>query len=72
MALDRRQNFVYAQYLVNLFVDFNQILYMHDIDKMYIWMIEQYFSGMSNSYGPWLMLKFNLCAISCEPNDGLW
>ena len=29
MALDQRQNFVYAQYLVNQFVDFSQILYMH-------------------------------------------
>ena len=29
MALDRRQNFVYAQYLVNSFVDFYQILYMY-------------------------------------------
>ena len=28
-ALDWHQNFVYAQYLVNWFVDFNQILYMH-------------------------------------------
>ena len=29
MALDRRQDFVYAQYLVNYFVDFDQIFYMH-------------------------------------------
>ena len=29
MVLDRRQNFVYAQYLVNQFVDFDQILYKH-------------------------------------------
>ena len=29
MALDRRQNFVYAQYLVNKFVDFDQIFYMY-------------------------------------------
>ena len=29
LALDGRQNFVYVQYLVNLFVDFDQILYMH-------------------------------------------
>ena len=28
IALDRHQNFVYAQYLVNLFVDFDQILYI--------------------------------------------
>ena len=29
MDLDRCQNFVCAQYLVNSFVDFDQILYMH-------------------------------------------
>ena len=29
MALDRCQNFVYAQYLVNKLMDFDQILYMH-------------------------------------------
>ena len=29
MTLDRRQNFVYAQYLVNQFVNFAQILHMH-------------------------------------------
>ena len=24
------------------------------------------------SYGPWLMLKFSLCLISCGPIDGCW
>ena len=35
MALDRLQNFVYAQYLVNYYLDLDQILYMlwywHDV-----------------------------------------
>ena len=59
MALDWRQNFVYAQYLVNWFVDFDQILYMHcywqdvDLDD---WTI--YFVHFQQRYGPWLMLKF--------------
>ena len=73
MALDRRQNFVYAQYLVNLFVDFDQILYMHwywqdvDLDD---WII--FFVYFQQSYGSWLMLKFRLYSISCGPIDGLW
>ena len=48
MALDQLQNFVWAQYLLNLFVDFDQILYMIDIDKMWIWMSEQYFLFIFN------------------------
>ena len=24
------------------------------------------------SYGPWLMLKFYFCSISCRPIDGFW
>ena len=73
MALDRHQNFVYAQYLVNWFVDFNQILCMHwywqdvDLDD---WTI--FFIHFQQSYGPWLMLKLRLCSISCGPIDGLW
>ena len=56
-ALDRRQNFVYAQYLVNKFLDFDQILYMHwywqdvDLDDLTI-----FFVHFQQSYGPWLML----------------
>ena len=66
MALGRRQNFVYAQYFVNYFVDFNQILYMHwywqdvDLDDLTI-----FFVHFQHSYGPWLMSKFRLC--SCGP-----
>ena len=41
-----------------------------DIDKMWIRMIEQYFSFIFNSYGPWLTLKFRLCSISCGLIDG--
>ena len=73
MAHDRRQNFVYAQYLVNSFVDFDQILYMHwywqdvDLDD---WTI--FFIHFQQSYGPWLKLKFRLCSISCGPIDGFW
>ena len=34
MVLDWHHNFVYAQYLVNQFVDFDQICIFIDIDKM--------------------------------------
>ena len=63
MALDQRQNFVYAQYLVNWFVDFDQILHMHwywqdeDLDD---WTI--FFVHFQQSYGPWLLSKFCLYA----------
>ena len=73
MALDRRQNCVYAQYLVNWFVDFDQILYVHcywqalDLDD---WTI--FFIHFQQSYGPWLMPKFYLCSMSCGPIDGFW
>ena len=73
MALDQRQKFVYAQYPVNEFVDFDQILYMHwywqdvDLDD---WTI--FFVHFQQSYGPWLMLKFHICSISCGPIDGFW
>ena len=56
MTLDRRQNFVYDQYLVNKFVNCDQILYMHwywqdvDLDD---WII--FFVHFQQSYGPWLM-----------------
>ena len=56
MALDRHQNFVYAQYLVNEFVDFDQILYMHwywqdvGLDD---W--TAFFIHFQQSYGPWII-----------------
>ena len=59
MALDRRQNFVYAQHLVNWFVDFDQILSMHwywqnaDLDY---WTI--FFVHFQQIYGFWLMWKY--------------
>ena len=72
-ALDWHQNFVYAQYLVNKFVDFDQILYMHwywqDVD-LNDWTIV--FVHFQQSYGPWLMSKYHLCSISWEPIDEFW
>ena len=65
--------FVYAQYLVNWFVDSDQILYMHwywqdvDLDD---WTI--FFVHFQWSYGPWLMPKLSLCSISCGPIDWFW
>ena len=37
MALDLRQNFVTAQYLENILVDFHQILYMHSYGQDLTW-----------------------------------
>ena len=47
MALDRRQNFVYARYLVNYFVNF-EIFICIGLDKMYTLIIEKYFSFIFN------------------------
>ena len=65
MALDWCQNFVSIQYLENKLVDFDEILCMQYCDT---WNFPQTFQ---QSYGPWLMLKFQFFSVSLEIMNGL-
>ena len=71
MALDWCRNFVYAQYLVDQLMHFDNILLMH-----WYWQnvgkdsYNLFFVSFQLSYGPWLMSEFYFHLISWEQIDG--
>ena len=73
MIPDWCRNFVYAQYLVDQLMDFDNILLMHwywqnvgkDNDKLFFVIFQ-----LSN--GPWLMSEFYFHLISWERFNGFW
>ena len=69
MVLDLRQNFVFAQYLENSFIEFIQILYVHWYWHGLAWDSYISFSQICTSYGPKFNPKFCFCSKSWEQND---
>ena len=67
MALDWCQNFISIYYLENKLMDVDEILCMQYCDQHLIFSLT-----FQQSYGPWLVLKFQFFSISLEKMNGFW
>ena len=72
IALDRSQNFV-CSISCELICGFrSNFVYALILTRCRFGWLNNIFVHFQQSYGPWLMLHFRLCSISCGPIDGFW
>ena len=73
MALEWCRNLVFAQYLENKLMEFDQILHMHWCWQDLGWdCYASIFANLQQSYGLWLISEFRFRSISLEWIHGIW